>query len=176
MDWKTIVNEKLHGERKVHTESVVFTAIRLATRYGANVETCTIAAWMHDLCKYDDINEQREYATKFDPMFASAPKPVLHGPCCAQKYADLITPEIAEAIAYHTIGKYHMSKEAQIVFLADYISDDRENESSKRVRKVAFDSLEKAIIMVIDETESYLASQGFSLLDETIKFKEGLYE
>ena len=54
--------------------------------------------------------------------------------------------EIADAVRYHTAGRENMTLLDKIVFLADYISADRDFKGVDEVRALAQQSLDEAVL------------------------------
>ena len=59
------IRVRLTEKRYRHTEGVIYTAVRLAERYGADPEKAEIAALFHDACKILDIEEMYTLVEEF---------------------------------------------------------------------------------------------------------------
>ena len=55
--------------------------------------------------------------------------------------------DILNAVRFHTTGRAGMSLLEKVVFVADMISDDRTFEEADKVRKIADESLDKAVCL-----------------------------
>lgn len=60
-----IVKCRLSEKRFKHTLGVVDAAVKLAEKYGADVEKAKIAAILHDITKEDNHNKQLKYCEEF---------------------------------------------------------------------------------------------------------------
>ena len=59
------IRVRLTEKRYRHTEGVIYTAVRLAERYGADPEKAEIAALFHDACKNLDIEEMNTLVEEY---------------------------------------------------------------------------------------------------------------
>ena len=77
--------------------------------------------------------------------------------------------EVLEAIRYHTLGFPGMGKTAQIVFVADYISRDRNFVGEAFRRRIVSLPSEEAVLAVIEGTADYFTKTGRPLHPDTEK-------
>ena len=69
--------------------------------------------------------------------------------------------EILSAINYHTTGRCDMSLLEKIIYIADYMEPGRKQAPNlSAIRKAAFEDLDKALLMILEDTLSYLHSTG----------------
>lgn len=67
--------------------------------------------------------------------------------------------DILNAITYHTTGRPGMSILEKIIFIADYIEPNRkELPRIKEIRKAAYTNIDYAIVMILENTLTYLQS------------------
>ena len=152
----------LDPKRVPHVLGVEQEAVRLAERWGAEVYDAAAAGILHDITKKCSDKEQlqlcEKYGTLVDNLEREIPK-LLH----AKTGADLawhefgISPEVREAIRWHTTGRENMSLLEKIVYLADYIEPNRSFEGLDRLRARAYEDLDEALRlglqMSLDEME-----------------------
>lgn len=149
--YKTYIKDKLSKKRYTHSINVANAALELARRYGADEDKAYIAALLHDCAKEMPVEEQLALA-KHSQLDVSDIElqavPLYHaiaGAEIARAALDVKDPEMILAIRYHTVGCGNMSLLAQIVYLADLISEDRDYKDVKKMRKFAAQSMEKAM-------------------------------
>ena len=141
-------------ERFYHTECVAKAAVMLAGRYGADAERAELAALLHDILK------ERDKADLLQMLRGSAiidfteiePCPALYHSFAGGIYVHDVLGldmEIADAVRYHTAGRVGMTLLDKIVFLADYISDDRDFRGADEVRAIAQTSLNEAVFTAL---------------------------
>ncbi len=164
----------LSPRRFNHSIKVMEASIRLAEKYGANVEKAAIAGLVHDCAK--DMKKDTiipacsKYGIIVDDITKAQPQ-LLHGQIgsfMARELFGIECPQMLAAIADHTMGRPGMDKLSSIVFVADYIEDCRDYEGVEEIRKVAADSLEKAIVAGIDSTIRYILLKGRLLHPQTV--------
>ena len=155
----------LKPSRIEHVRGVEETAAHLAQKYGADEETCRVAAMLHDCTKKLSLSEQleicRKYGVDVDEMERESPE-LLHsksGAAVAQ-YEFGASDEVIEAIKWHTTGKANMSLTEKIVCLADFIEPSRHFEGVEAVRREAERDLDGALIMAFSRTLKHLEEKG----------------
>jgi predicted HD superfamily hydrolase involved in NAD metabolism len=125
--------EKLLGrERYQHTKYVLKSALEIAKKLNLNLEKVEIAALLHDIAKSKNDLELKEIVKKSKweaDQLELEITPVLHAPAgavMAENIFGINDSEILEAIRYHTLGHPEMGEIAQVIYAADFISEDRE--------------------------------------------------
>lgn len=160
------LKENLSKKRYTHSKNVAKAAAELAKLYGEDIERAYFAGLTHDIAKELSRGEQYVLAAKceFDVSAIELDSaPLLHAPAGAQLLADdfdFHDEEILRAVRYHTVAAPEMSRLAQIVYLADLISDDRDYKDVKRMRKVAKQSLEKGMLEALKFSVADSAEKG----------------
>lgn len=155
--FKSILKAKLTDKRFRHTCNVSDEAVKLAKKYGADVEKARFAGLVHDIMKDTPRDEQlrtiEKYSIILDNVEAAAPK-LLHAISGAAvlKYEHNITDtDVLNAVRYHTTARAGMSLLEKIIYLADYISADRDYEGVDELRAKIYTSLQEGL----DEALSY---------------------
>lgn len=131
LDLKKI--EKLLGrERYQHTKSVLKAALKIAKKLNLNLKKVETAALLHDIAKSKNDIELKEIIqnSNWEPdQLEFSITPVLHAPAgavLAEELFEINDSDILEAIRYHTLGHPKMGKIAQVIYAADFISEDRD--------------------------------------------------
>jgi predicted HD superfamily hydrolase involved in NAD metabolism len=161
--------QQISGERLAHTYRVVETARELSRRFGAPEQQAAEAALMHDYAKAMPagvlLAEARRHGLIVDPAEELQPY-LLHGPVAAALLAEqgLITdPAVLDAIRWHTTGRAGMSLLEKVIWLADYIEPGRRFPGVDAIREMARDDLDRALLMALDGTITYVVQQGWLL-------------
>ena len=116
----------LKHKRIPHVLGTEQEAIRLAERYGADVDKARTAALLHDCTKKLGMEEQLELCRRFgiqlDELEQRALK-LLHAKTGAAIAKEVfgVDEEIFRAIWWHTTGHAGMTLLEKILYLADYI-------------------------------------------------------
>ena len=146
------VKKHLTEQRFFHSQCVAKEAVRLAKRYGADEKKARIAGILHDIMKDTPKDEQLKILQEFGIILPESllenPKlwHSLSGAVYCEHVLGVSDREILDAIACHTSGKKDMTLLDKVLFVADYISADRDYPGVKEMRKLAKKSLEDAII------------------------------
>lgn len=164
----------LTAGRLNHSLEVMKASIRLAEKYGEDVEKAALAGLVHDCAKNmrkDAILPAcKKYGIIVDEITATRPE-LLHGQIGAHMAAEMFgieCPGILAAIADHTMGRPGMDKLSSIIFIADYIEDSRDYEGVEAIREAAGESMEKAIVAGIDSTIRHILNKGHLLHPQTV--------
>lgn len=146
--YRSILKELLDPVRLYHSECVCESAGNLAVRYGLSPEKARLAGLMHDVTKRLPPDEQIRLIGEMTKVEKSNSK-VWHqmsAPVYLKENGIIDDDEILDAIRWHTTGKAGMSLLAKIVYTADFISSDRVYPDVDTVRKLAYISLEHAML------------------------------
>lgn len=147
-----VLKKRLKETRFQHSLNVADAALRLAKKYGADEEKAYIAGLLHDVCKNVSPEEQKEYMLKdkeeLDSVILENEK-LWHAPAGAVYVRDVLgikDEDIFLAIKYHTTARKNMGLLEKIIYIADYISDERSYEGVEIMREKAFRDLDEAIL------------------------------
>ena len=140
-------------------------AIRLATRYGADVEKARVAALLHDCTKKLDMPEQlalcRQYGIELDELEQKALK-LLHAKTGAAIAREVfgVDDEIYRAIWWHTTGHADMTLLEKIIYLADYIEPSRDFPGVNDLRACVYENLDRGMLMGLEMTIDEMTEMG----------------
>ena len=153
----------LDPKRVAHVKGCEEEAVRLAERWGADVERAREAAILHDVTKKEKLDEQlrlcEKYGIMLDDMERTEGK-LLHSKTGAgiAKYEFGCDDEVYSAIFWHTTGKEDMALLEKVIYMADYIEPNRDFEGVEELRRLAYSdldrALEKGFSMSIDDMTS----------------------
>ena len=169
------LQEKLSPKRYQHSLGVAKTAESLAKHYGADAQKAYLAGLVHDYAKEIPTEEtllllREKYAFFPDAMALRRPR-LLHAPlgaCMVQHRFGIYDPEVLDAIRYHTTGKANMSLLAKIIYIADFIEPNRSYPDVEKLREMAYEDIDKAILFAIDYTIRTLMDQQMVIHPDTM--------
>ena len=176
---RSVALSYLKHKRIPHVLGTEQEAIRLAERYGADVEKARRAALLHDCTKKLDMEEQlalcRRYGIQLDGLEQKALK-LLHSKTGAAIARDVfgVDDEIYSAIWYHTTGHANMTKLEKIIYLADYIEPSRDFPGVDKLRKVCYEDLDRGLLMGLEMTIEEMTSMGNPVHHATIEARDAL--
>ena len=169
------MEKELDPKRYEHTLGVAYTAASLAMCYGADLNSALIAGMLHDCAKCLSNEKKISICKKHDlPINPAEEKNpfLLHakvGSYLASKKYGVTDPDILNAILNHTTGRPDMSLLEKTLFVADYISADREYPGVEEMRRAADRSLEEAMVEGILFTVNELMEQRLPVAAESIQ-------
>lgn len=169
--YRELLRGKLNPRRLFHSECVSECAGVLAERYGASVEKARLAGLLHDVMKNAPANEQLALMPDITPLELLNTK-VWHqisGEAFLRQNGIVTDEEILGAVRWHTTGKAGMTLLEKIIYVADFISSDRDYNDVEVVRRLAYISLEHAILYTSRYTVNKMVSQDLLLHPATVE-------
>lgn len=152
---KDYLKRVLPKERYEHTLRVGDLALDMAKAYNVDTDKAYLAGTSHDIAK----KREEELLKKYDISFFADEEdierffPIIHSPLGAMELREVFGVEdedIFRAICYHTTGRPAMSMLEKIVFLADSAEAGRKSEISDKIREMAYEDIDKALVMTMD--------------------------
>ena len=172
-EYEVIIEKRMKSARFKHSRNVAKEAVRLAKKYGADVEKAEIAGILHDATKETPEQEQMELIEKagivLTPLEKSSHKlwHAISGAAFVQVELGITDPDIINSIRYHTTGRAGMSLLEKVIFIADFTSAERDYDGVEKMRKVADKSLEEAILEGMSYTIADLAQRKLTIAPDT---------
>ena len=152
---KAILQKRLNEKRYYHSLCVADEAKRLAEKYGGDQDKAYLAGLLHDITKNAPDEEHlqifKEFGIILNDIEKNAKK-LWHAMSGAEYVKNILginDPEIIDAIRYHTTAKADMSLLAEILYLADFTSKDRDYEDVDVIRAYVDESLCKAFVYAL---------------------------
>lgn len=168
------LEQRLSPKRFRHSCNVARAARQLAQRYGADMEKAYFAGLLHDICKEEPFAEQQRLmlAGDFAPDEAELhSKKLWHGIAGAyflQSEFGITDTDILNAVRFHTVGRDHMSLLEEIVYMADLISDERDFKGVGKMRRLAQENLQSAMLEALRDAAATVLKKGGLLPQYTI--------
>lgn len=168
------VKTHLTEKRFYHSQCVAAEAVQLAERYGANVEKARLAGILHDIMKDTPPEQQLKILTDSGIILSDTQQRnrklwhALSGAAYIRNKLGITDCEIVSSVECHTSGKGNMTLLDKVLFVADYISADRDYPGVEEMRKLAESSLEEAMVEGIRFTVDELMGQNLPVAAESI--------
>lgn len=169
----------LKHKRIPHVLGTEQTAIRLAERYGADVQKARVAAILHDCTKKLGLAEQLALCERFhvqlDEMERQEVK-LLHAKTGAALAREIfgVDEEIEKAIWYHTTGHANMSLLEKVVYIADYIEPSRDFPGVDKLRKACDEDLDQGVLLGLENTIQQMEALGEKVHPATLAARDAL--
>lgn len=173
-EYRKILYSKLDEYRINHSECVSECAATLAQIYGADTEKARLAGLMHDVMKNASAAEHIDELEKAEIGLTSLElrnHKVWHqisGAAFLKNNGIVSDEEILGAVRWHTTGRADMTLLEKVVYIADFISADRDYPDVGVVRKLAEKSLEEAILYTARYTVRKLVSADLPVHPATV--------
>ncbi|NBG88939.1 HD domain-containing protein [Isachenkonia alkalipeptolytica] len=161
--------------RYQHTLGVVKAACDLAEHYGISVDKARLAALLHDYAKDLTEHELKKYIEvhklEVDQSLYETYE-LLHGVVgahMAKTEFGIHDEEILQAIRYHTTGRLHMEPLEKIIYLSDFIEENRNYPGVEALRKLAYEDLDKGLLQGFNNTIRFLLATDKVIHCNTVK-------
>lgn len=164
------LQKELNKKRYEHSLGVAYTATCLAYRYGEDPEKARRAGLLHDCAKQLSDEKLLEICKKNGIKVSKTEKEnpfLLHGKAgsiVARKKYEEDDEYVLNAIYYHVAGHPHMTLLEKIIYISDYIEPNRDfADFLDELRVLAFEDLDKALILVMEKTLLFLNNSKKSI-------------
>lgn len=162
----------IRAKRVPHVRGVEETAVHLAERWGEDVTMARRAAILHDCTKYWT---QEEHLALCDvhqiplTQLERSSEKLLHAKTGAAMAEHVFGEPTAVSLAIdcHTTGKRDMTPLDKILYVADYVEPNRDFEGVEAIRALAWESLDKAMILGLETTMKELEAKGAKIHENT---------
>ncbi len=151
-DFYFLAEKSLSERRFIHSKNVASAAIKLANKYGADPVKAEIAGILHDITKEVDKDAQLQIIQSggiiLDSVCQKSPQlwHAISGMVYTRDTLGITDTDILNAIRYHTTGRSNMSLLEKILFIADFISDERDYDDVDIMRAECEKSLEDGML------------------------------
>ena len=173
------LKENLTEYRYNHSIGVMKKAEELALMYGIDVEKAKLVGLAHDIGKEIPSEEMLKFTKEKNIEIDEVEKiniGLLHAKIgaymCKEKYG--FFEDMCEAIEYHTTGYVGMSDLAKVLFVADKTEDGRGFKDLEYVQNLSKQSLDKALLYIIDFNIKDMVEKGELIHPESIRLRNEL--
>lgn len=178
--------EKLRGslpqDRFSHSINVMNISSKLAGVYKIDCDDALTAGLLHDCARGMNGEELLSFCIingiNFDKICRRQPI-LLHGIVgveIAKRDYGVFDEGILDAILTHTMGSDCMSDLQKIVYVADMIEPERIYEGVDKIRKAAYQNLDKAMIMCCNASIAYIIQKKQLIHPDTISTRNSLID
>lgn len=174
-DYIEIIRQRLDPYRFYHSMCVADCAKKLAKKYGCDEGKAYTAGILHDVMKNTPHDEQLEFLKKLNVKLCDVelanPKlyHAISGAYYVKNELKIDDESIFNAIRYHTTGRAGMSLLEKIIFVADFVSEDRNYNGIDEIRAASEENLEKAMMIGLDFTIKEIVDKKQSLHIDSVK-------
>jgi predicted HD superfamily hydrolase involved in NAD metabolism len=177
---KEKLREMLSAERYKHSLSVQKMAKELAKIHGGDETKASIAGLIHDCAKwmtpFQSLRAAKRYRIQLDEIEREQTA-ILHaiiGEKLTEDMFGINDPEILCAIRTHTTGNVRMSLLDKILYISDYAEPLREYEGTEKVRRLAYEDIDLAMLEATEQKIQYLLSRKSLIHPRTVAARNGV--
>ncbi|MCD8211768.1 MAG: nicotinate (nicotinamide) nucleotide adenylyltransferase [Oscillospiraceae bacterium] len=151
-DLRAVSDSMIKARRIPHVHGTAEEAVRLARRWGAEEIPAERAGILHDCTKYFSVAEHKKVCEKFHftlDKYELENEKLLHAKTGALLAKNVFgeKEDVVQAIMWHTTGRADMRPLEKILYLADYIEPSRDFPGVERIRSLAYEDLDAALLM-----------------------------
>ncbi|MBO5421166.1 MAG: bis(5'-nucleosyl)-tetraphosphatase (symmetrical) YqeK [Clostridia bacterium] len=181
-----LIRSKLELRRFQHSLNVAESAKYLAEKYGGDADKAYTAGLLHDVMKNSSPEEQLGVITEAGIELLPeerANKKLWHaiaGAAYIKNVMGIDDKELYKAVRYHTTGRAKMTLLEKIVYLADYISAERNYKDVDVMRKLCDESMDEAVLYALEfgipdlvRRGSVIHPDSLDLYNESVMKKQG---
>ena len=167
----------MSSRRYKHSLCVAKEAKSLAAHYGKDADKAELAGLLHDITKEFTEEEHKELFKRHNVILNKIElktKKLWHAisaPLYIKDELNIQDEDILNAVRYHTTGRRNMGYLEKIIFLADFISEDRFFEFSgvKLARDIAYKNLDEGVLHELSYSMTVLISKESPVSLESVK-------
>lgn len=168
------IKENLTKSRYEHSVLVAEKARELARKFGADEAKAEIAGLLHDVCKDMSHEKLLQTMNDFGIILDNTEKRetklwhAIAGAAFAKNVLKVEDSDILNAIRYHTTARANMTVLEKVLYLADFVSDDRKYDGVDEMRNAVEVSMEFAMIYSLKFTIKDLCDRERAVHPDTV--------
>lgn len=171
-----LLRGRLKEKRFLHSLNVAASAVELAKRFGANEDKAYIAGLLHDITKNETDENQLQIMASGGIILTETQKNnpklwhAMSGSVYLKQTLGITDEEILGAVRWHTTGKAGMSLLEKVVFIADYISAERDYPDVDVMRHLAETSLDAAALYALKFSMRNLSEKEKPICEDSVAY------
>lgn len=169
------IKKRLNPDRLYHSLNVADEAKKLAKHYGADEQKAFTAGLLHDVLKNTPDSELLQYFERNGIMLTETERAsrktwhAMAGADFLRRELHVTDEDILSAVRWHTTGRAGMTLLDKVLFIADFISADRDYPGVERMREKAYVSLEDAMLEGLQFTINELVENAWPVHEDSIR-------
>ena len=155
-NYRTMLKGRLTEERYNHCLGVEKEAVKLALHYNADPMKARIAGLLHDITKDTSKENQLQICAKYGIMLDNVELGTVKlwhaitGAAVLENEIGIKDKDIINAVRYHTTARANMSLLEKIIYIADFISEDRTFSGVEQLRETAYSGIDEVMKQALD--------------------------
>jgi nicotinate-nucleotide adenylyltransferase len=173
-EYLSLLLTRLNEKRFIHSLNVADAAVTLARRFGADEEKAYLAGLLHDITKNETDENQLQIMESGGIILSMTQRNnpklwhAMSGMIYLRDTLGIKDEEILGAVRWHTTGKADMTLLEKVVFIADYISDERDYPDVDVMRHLAEVSLDAAALYALKYSLKHLSLKEKPICEDSV--------
>ncbi len=165
-EMKKYLKANLSQKRYTHSLNVAEECKKLAIKYGEDPDKSYFAGLLHDICKEIPDEQQKKLVTEShfsvsrEELDTKSLWHAIAGAYFIKIHFGIEDIDILNSIRFHTVGRAGMTRLEEIVYLGDLISADRDYKDVDKMRKIAYNNLNGAMLEAFEFSLKSVVKKG----------------
>ncbi len=174
-EYVELIEQRLSPKRFLHSMNVAKECVKLAEKYGGDKEKAYLAGVLHDIMKEEKPEMQLQTMLQSGIMIDTVTRnarPLWHakaGAAYCQSVLKIQDEDILNAISYHTTARADMSQLEKVLYLADYIGEERDYPDVDIMRRETWESMERGMEYALVYSICDLAKRNKAIHKDTVE-------
>lgn len=175
-EYLSLLQSRLRDKRYTHSVNVADAAVVLARRFGADEEKAYFAGLLHDITKNETDENQLQIMESGGIILSMTQRNnpklwhAMSGMVYLRDTLGIRDEEILGAVRWHTTGKAGMTLLEKVVFIADYISAERDYPDVDVMRRLSETSLDAAALYALKYSLRSLSEKEKPICEDSVAY------
>ena len=171
-----LLKRRLKEPRFVHSLNVADAAVTLADRFGADRDKAYLAGLLHDITKNETDENQLQIMESGGIILSKTQRAnpklwhAMSGMVYLRDVLGITDEEVLGAVRWHTTGKAGMTLLEKVVFIADYISAERDYPDADVMRRLSATSLDAAALYALKFSLRHLSEKEKPICEDSVAY------
>ena len=171
-----LLKERLKESRFVHSLNVADAAVMLAKKFGADEDKAYLAGLLHDITKNETDENQLQIMESGGIILSKTQREnpklwhAMSGMVYLRDTLGITDEDVLGAVRWHTTGKAGMTLLEKVVFIADYISAERDYPDADVMRRLSETSLDAAALYALKYSLRHLSEKEKPICEDSVAY------
>jgi nicotinate-nucleotide adenylyltransferase len=171
-----LLRSRLRETRFQHSLNVADAAVMLAKKFGADEDKAYLAGLLHDITKNESDENQLQIMESGGIILSKTQRAnpklwhAMSGMVYLRDVLGITDEEVLGAVRWHTTGKAGMTLLEKVVFIADYISAERDYPDADVMRRLSATSLDAAALYALKFSLRHLSEKEKPICEDSVAY------
>ena len=172
----SLLQSRLKETRFQHSLNVADAAVMLAKKYGADEDKAYLAGLLHDITKNETDENQLQIMESGGIILSMTQRGnpklwhAMSGMVYLRDTLGITDEDVLGAVRWHTTGKAGMTLLEKVVFIADYISAERDYPDADVMRRLSETSLDAAALYALKYSLRHLSEKEKPICEDSVAY------